>query len=78
MDMSKRRRLLNNIDILVKCPQTMHEQSVNEILNDLQDCLRETLQMPSFTLRVQVLQSDVDRMTALVEACQGCDDDDGQ
>ena len=75
MDMSKRRRLLNNIDILVKRPQTMHEQSVNEILNDLQDCLRETLQMPSFTLRVQVLQSDVDRMTALVEACQGCDDD---
>ena len=74
MDMSKRRRLLNNIDILVnKRPQTMHEQSVNEILNDLQDCLRETLQMPSFTLRVQVLQSDVDRMTALVEACQGCE-----
>ena len=73
MDMSKRRRLLNNIDILVKRPQTMPEQSVNEILNDLQDCLRETLQMPSFTLRVQVLQSDVDRMTALVEACQGCE-----
>lgn len=73
MDMSQRRRLLNNIDILVKRPQTMHEQSVSEILNDLQDCLRETLQMPSFTLRVQVLQSDVDRMTALVEACQGCE-----
>lgn len=68
MDMSKRRRLLNNIDILVKRPQTIHEQGVNEILNDLQDCLRETLQMPSFTLRVLVLQSDVDRMTALVEA----------
>ena len=75
MDMSQRRRLLNNIDILVKRPQTMHEQSVNEILNDLQDCLRETLQMPSFTLRVQVLQSDVDRMTALVKAAN---DDDGQ
>ena len=75
MDMSKRRRLLNNIDILVKRPQTMHEQSVNEILNDLQDCLRETLQMPSFTLRVPVLQSDVDRMTALVKAAN---DDDGQ
>ena len=73
MDISQRRRLLNNIDILVKRPQAMHEQSVNEILNDLQDCLRETLQMPSFTLRVQVLQSDVDRMTALVEACQGCE-----
>ena len=68
MDMTQRRRLLNNIDILVKRPQTIHEQGVNEILNDLQDCLRETLQMPSFTLRVQVLQSDVDRMTALVEA----------
>lgn len=73
MDISQRRRLLNNIDILVKRPQTMPEHSVNEILNDLQDCLRETLQMPSFTLRVQVLQSDVDRMTALVEACQGCE-----
>ena len=73
MDMSQRRRLLNNIDILVNRPQTMHEQSVNELLNDLQDCLRETLQMPSFTLRVLVLQSDVDRMTALVEACHGCD-----
>ena len=73
MDMSKRRRLLNNIDILVKRPQTMHEQSVNEILNDLQDCLRETLQMPSFTLRVLVLQSDVDRMTILVEAANDAD-----
>ena len=73
MDMSHRRRLLNNIDILVKRPQTMHEQSVNEILNDLQDCLRETLQMPSFTLRVQVRQSDVDRMAALVNSCQGCE-----
>lgn len=73
MDMSKRRRLLNNIDILVKRPQTMHEQSVNEILSDLQDCLRETLQMPSFTLRVQVLQSDVDRMTALVKAANDAD-----
>ena len=73
MDMSKRRRLLNNIDILVKRPQTMHEQSVNEILNDLQDCLRETLQMPSFTLRVQVLQSDVDRMTARVKAANDAD-----
>ena len=73
MDMSHRRRLLNNIDILVKRPQTMHDQTVNDILNDLQDCLRETLQMPSFTLRVLVLQSDVDRMTALVEACQGCE-----
>ena len=73
MDMSKRRRLLNNIDILVKRPQTMHEQSVNEILNDLQDCLRETLQMPSFTLRVLVLQSDVDRMTALVKAVNDAD-----
>ena len=73
MDMSKRRRLLNNIDILVKRPQTMHEQSVNEILNDLQDCLRETLQMPSFTLRVQVPQSDVDKMAARVNSCQGCE-----
>ena len=73
MDMSKRRRLLNNIDILVKRPQMIHEQGVNEILNDLQDCLRETLQMPSFTLRVQVLQSDVDRMTALVEAANDAD-----
>ena len=73
MDMTKRRRLLNNIDILVKRPQTIHEQGVNEILNDLQDCLRETLQMPSFTLRVQVLQSDVDRMTALVEAVNDAD-----
>ena len=73
MDMTQRRRLLNNIDILVKRPQTIHEQGVNEILNDLQDCLRETLQMPSFTIRVQVLQSDVDRMTALVEACQDCE-----
>ena len=73
MDMSQRRRLLNNIDILVKRPQTMHEQSVNEILNDLQDCLRETLQMPSFTLRVQVLQSDVDRMTTLVKAVNDAD-----
>ena len=73
MDMSKRRRLLNNIDILVKRPQTMHEQSVNEILNDLQDCLRETLQMPSFTLRVLVLQSDVDKMTILVEAANDAD-----
>ena len=73
MDMSKRRRLLNNIDILVKRPQTMHEQSVNEILNDLQDCLRETLQMPSFTLRVLVLQSDVGRMTALVKAANDAD-----
>ena len=73
MDMSHRRRLLNNIDILVKRPQTMHDQTVNDILNDLQDCLRETLQMPSFTLRVLVLQSDVDRMTALVEACRGCE-----
>lgn len=68
MDMSHRRRLLNNIDILVKRPQTMHDQTVNDILNDLQDCLRETLQMLSFTLRVLVLQSDVDRMTALVKA----------
>ena len=75
MDMSKRRRLLNNIDIVVKHPQTMHELSVNEILNDLQDCLRETLQMPSFTLRVQVLQSDVDKMAAHVKAAN---DDDGQ
>mgnify|MGYP003589529763 FL=1 len=73
MDMSKRRRLLNNIDILVKRPQTMHEQSVNEILNDLQDCLRETLQMPSFTLRVQVLQSDVDKMAAHVKAANDAD-----
>ena len=73
MDMSKRRRLLNNIDILVKRPQTMHDQTVNDILNDLQDCLRETLQMPSFTLRVQVFQSDVDRMAALVNSCQGCE-----
>ena len=73
MDMSKRRRLLNNIDILVKRPQTMHEQSVNEILNDLQDCLRETLQMPSFTLRVQVLQSDVDKMAARVKAANYAD-----
>ena len=73
MDMIQRRRLLNNIDILVKRPQTMHEQSVNEILNDLQDCLRETLQMPSFTLRVLVLQSDVDRMTALVKAVNDAD-----
>lgn len=73
MDMSHRRRLLNNIDILVKRPQTMHDQTVNDILNDLQDCLRETLQMPSFTLRVQVIQSDVDRMIVLVEACQGCE-----
>ena len=71
--MSKRRRLLNNIDILVKRPQTMHEQSVNEILNDLQDCLRETLQMPSFTLRVQVLQSDVDKMAARVKAANDAD-----
>ena len=30
MDMSKRRRLLNNIDILVKRPQTIHEQSAND------------------------------------------------
>ena len=73
MDMAQRRRLLNNIDILVERSQTMHEQSVNEILNDLQDCLRETLQMPSFTLRVQVLQSDVDRMTALVKAANDAD-----
>ena len=73
MDMSKRRRLLNNIDILVKRPQTIHEQGINEILNDLQDCLRETLQMPSFTLRVLVLQSDVDRMTALVKAANDAD-----
>lgn len=73
MDMSKRRRLLNNIDILVKRPQTMHEQSVNEILNDLQDCLRETLQMPSFTIRVQVLQSDVDKMAARVKAANDAD-----
>ena len=73
MDMSKRRRLLNNIDILVKRPQTMHEQSVNEISNDLQDCLRETLQMPSFTLRVQVLQSDVDKMAARVKAANDVD-----
>ena len=73
MDMSKRRRLLNNIDILVKRPQTMHEQSVNEILNDLQDCLRETLQMPSFTLRVQVLQSDVDKLAARVKAANDAD-----
>ena len=73
MDMSKRRRLLNNIDILVKRPQTMHEQSVNEILNDLQDCLRETLQMPSFTLRVQVRQSDVDKMAARVKAANDAD-----
>lgn len=71
--MSQRRRLLNNIDILVKRPQMMHEQSVNEILNDLQDCLRETLQMPSFTLRVQVLQSDVDKMAALVKAANDAD-----
>lgn len=73
MDMSKHRRLLNNIDILVKRPQTIHEQGVNEILNDLQDCLRETLQMPSFTLRVQVFQSDVGRMIALVEAVTDAD-----
>lgn len=73
MDMSKHRRLLNNIDILVKRPQTIHEQGVNEILNDLQDCLRETLQMPSFTLRVLVLQSDVDKMTVLVEAANDAD-----
>ena len=73
MDMAQRRRLLNNIDILVKRPQMIHEQGVNEILNDLQDCLRETLQMPSFTLRVQVLQSDVDRMTALVKAVNDAD-----
>ena len=73
MDMSKRRRLLNNIDILVKRPQTMHEQSVNEILNYLQDCLRETLQMPSFTIRVQVLQSDVDKMAARVKAANDAD-----
>ena len=73
MDMSKRRRLLNNIDILVKRPQTIHEQGVNEILNDLQDCLRETLQMPSFTLRVQVLQSDVDKMAARVKAANDAD-----
>ena len=73
MDMSKRRRLVNNIDILVKRPQTMHEQSVNEILNDLQDCLRETLQMPSFTLRVQVLQSDVDKLAARVKAANDAD-----
>ena len=73
MDMAQRRHLLNNIDILVKRPQTMHEQSVNEILNDLQDCLRETLQMPSFTLRVLVLQSDVDKMTALVKAVNDAD-----
>ena len=73
MDMSQRRRLLNNIDILVKRPQMLHVQGVNEILNDLQDCLRETLQMPSFTLHVQVLQSDVDRMAALVEAANGCE-----
>ena len=73
MDMAQRRRLLNNIDILVKRPQTMHEQSVNEILNDLQDCLRETLQMPSFTLRVQVLQSDVDKMAARVKAANDAD-----
>lgn len=31
MDMSHRRRLLNNIDILVKRPQTMHEQSVDRM-----------------------------------------------
>lgn len=73
MDMSHRRRLLNNIDILVKRPQTMHEQSVNEILNDLQDCLRETLQMPSFTLRVQVLQSDVDKLAARAKAANDVD-----
>ena len=73
MDMSHRRRLLNNIDILVKRPQTMHDQTVNDILNDLQDCLRETLQMPSFTLRVLVLQSDVDRMTAIVKAANDAD-----
>ena len=73
MDMSKRRRLLNNIDILVKRPQTIHEQGVNEILNDLQDCLRETLQMPSFTIRVQVLQSDVDKMAARVKAANDAD-----
>ena len=30
MDMSKRRRLLNNIDILVKRPQMIHEQGVND------------------------------------------------
>ena len=30
MDMSKRRRLLNNIDILVKRPQTIHEQGVSD------------------------------------------------
>lgn len=73
MDMSHRRRLLNNIDILVKRPQTIHEQGVSEILNDLQDCLRETLQMPSFTLRVQVLQSDVDKLAARVKAANDVD-----
>ena len=73
MDMSKRRRLLNNVDILVKRPQTIHVQGVNEILNDLQDCLRETLQMPSFTLHVQVLQSDVDKMAARVKAANDAD-----
>ena len=73
MDMAQRRHLLNDIDILVKRPHTMHEQSVNEILNDLQDCLRETLQMPSFTLRVQVLQSDVDKMAARVKAANDAD-----
>ena len=30
MDMAQRRRLLNNIDILVKRPHTMHEQSAND------------------------------------------------
>ena len=30
MDMAQRRRLLNNIDILVKRPHTMHEQGVND------------------------------------------------
>ena len=30
MDMSKRRRLLNNIDILVKRPQMIHEQGAND------------------------------------------------
>ncbi len=31
MDMAQRRRLLNNIDILVKRPQTIHEQGVNDV-----------------------------------------------
>ncbi len=31
MDMSKRRRLLNNIDILVKRPHTIHKQGVNDV-----------------------------------------------